>query len=251
MNNASLSLPSRTYMQTILISEIFASIQGEGALAGTPSIFVRTSLCNLRCSWCDTPYTSWQPEFSTMSGRNIVDKVTLLASSVEPRIVHVVITGGEPLLQFKNLASLCGELSNLGFHLTIETNGTLFFPLEANLVSISPKLTNSTPIGNYLDIHERTRLRIDELRKFTSHYAPPAGSFQLKFVIESPNDLAEVKSLIDIIHIPSSKVFLMPQARNKDELRERGLWLRALCEKHGFIYGQRLHIELFGNRRGT
>src|SRR4051794_8512532 len=124
----------------MLISEIYCSLQGEGLLTGTPSVFVRASGCNLRCWFCDTPYTSWQPEGEDWSVEEIVDDVRRQQSSIH----HVVITGGEPML-FAELIPLTQRLQTAGFHLTIETAGTLFLPVECDLMSISPKLASSTP----------------------------------------------------------------------------------------------------------
>ncbi|MDP6599438.1 MAG: 7-carboxy-7-deazaguanine synthase QueE [Candidatus Poribacteria bacterium] len=120
-------------------SEIFYSIQGEGQLVGLPSVFFRTSYCNLRCIWCDTPYTSWQPEDKDISVEDAV--VAILAYDCQ----QVVITGGEPFMQAKELTLLCQQLRQQGQHITIETNGTLFQQVEANLLSISPKLASSSP----------------------------------------------------------------------------------------------------------
>src|SRR5580704_17941009 len=79
--------------QTMRISEIFYSVQGEGILAGVPSVLVRTSGCKLRCSWCDTPYTSWKPEGEDLTLDAIIDRATAF-----PAARHVVITGGEPMI---------------------------------------------------------------------------------------------------------------------------------------------------------
>ncbi len=123
------------------ISEIFYSVQGEGVFTGVPSVFVRTSGCNLRCSWCDTPYTSWKPEGSDASIDAIVESVTAF-----PAAKHVVITGGEPMIA-PGLVELSERFRALGLHITVETAGTVFAPVACDLMSISPKLANSTPEG--------------------------------------------------------------------------------------------------------
>ena len=120
------------------IAEIYLSRQGEGFLTGTESVFVRVSGCNLRCHYCDTPFASWRPEGEDFSAAEIQEQV--LAYDCP----HVVLTGGEPLL-FSELIPLCGGLRTRGRHITIETAGTLYLPLECDLLSISPKLANSTP----------------------------------------------------------------------------------------------------------
>src|SRR5881394_3201980 len=120
------------------IAEIYASLQGEGLLTGTPSVFVRTTGCNLRCWFCDTPYTSWQPEGEQRSWESVRDEV--LTRDVE----HVVITGGEPMLQ-RDVVPLSRALAEQGRLITIETAGTIYRPVAAHLMSISPKLANSSP----------------------------------------------------------------------------------------------------------
>src|SRR5205807_2433216 len=108
-------------------------------LTGTDSVFVRASGCNLRCSFCDTPFTSWSPEGEDVSVAEILEQV----ARCEP-CEHVVITGGEPML-FAELFPLTAALRAKGKHITIETAGTLFLPVACALMSISPKLANSTP----------------------------------------------------------------------------------------------------------
>src|SRR5205814_4340334 len=138
------------------IAEIFYSIQGEGILAGVPSAFVRTSGCNLRCWFCDTPYTSWNPEGEELAVAAIVDRVSLFPTQ------HVVLTGGEPLLA-PQLEELCRSLRERRMHITIETAATVFKPILCDLASLSPKLSNSTPwqvaAGKQARHHEKLRLQ--------------------------------------------------------------------------------------------
>src|SRR6185312_1651951 len=124
----------------MLISEIFHSLQGEGELTGVPSVFVRTSGCNLRCSWCDTPYASWEPEGSPRTVEQIVAEVRGHASAR-----HVVLTGGEPMIA-PGIRDLAAALKELGYHLTIETAATVGPEgIACDLASLSPKLLNSAP----------------------------------------------------------------------------------------------------------
>src|SRR5579862_645846 len=140
------------------IAEIFYSIQGEGMLAGVPSVFVRTSGCNLRCSWCDTPYTSWKPEGADMSIPDILSQVK------EFHAAHAVVTGGEPMIA-RGVADLTQGLRKEGMHITLETAGTVFAPVQCDLMSISPKLANSTPEGEWAKQHDKLRTRIDVLKR--------------------------------------------------------------------------------------
>src|SRR5580765_8180777 len=120
------------------VSELFFSIQGEGKLTGVPSVFVRASGCNLRCVWCDTPYASWDPEGDDVPVDEIVQRVAGFGAK------HIVVTGGEPMIM-PDVESLCAALKSAGQHITIETAATVFKPVQLDLASLSPKLSNSTP----------------------------------------------------------------------------------------------------------
>lgn len=239
------------------ISEIFHSIQGEGRLAGIPSVFVRTSFCNLRCAWCDTPYTSWNPERTELAVTDVLTRVEQISAATGGTTSHIVITGGEPFLQGEELEELCAELSRRGFHLTVETNATLFRGVSANLISMSPKLANSTPSPAAASPaasagHETNRIALDVIRRFLAAYdAPPARDCQVKFVVESEEDLTEIREIASRAAVPREKILLMPQAVEPDELRRRSRWLVELCKRTGYGFSPRLHIELFGNRRGV
>jgi 7-carboxy-7-deazaguanine synthase len=230
----------------VLISEIFHSLQGEGELTGVSSVFVRTSGCNLRCNWCDTPYASWNPEGENRSVESILTQV----ASYPAR--HVVLTGGEPMIA-KELPLLAAELKSRGYHITIETAGTVEPDgVACDLASISPKLSNSTPDARlgatWRERHEATRIQRDVLRAWLDHYV-----YQLKFVISSPADLTEVEALVQSLDrtVPRHKILLMPESTTLDKLKERSAWLAEICKAQGYRYAHRLHIELYGNRRGT
>jgi 7-carboxy-7-deazaguanine synthase len=245
----------------MLISEIYCSRQGEGLLTGTPSVFVRTSGCNLRCEFCDTPFASWQPEGNAATVEEILQQSIEHAQLFADDVKHVVITGGEPMLP-REINELCEKISAAGFHITIETAGTIDRMLNCNLMSISPKLSNSDPTleraGEWRKKHQSTRHRPDIVRSLVGRY-----EYQLKFVVDSPDDLEEiidylsdVDSLISSSDSPKplidrKRVLLMPQGIAMDELNKRAQWLVPLCEKHGFTYCPRRHIEWYGNKRGT
>jgi 7-carboxy-7-deazaguanine synthase len=221
------------------IAEIFHSLQGEGALVGVPSVFIRTSGCNLRCSWCDTPYTSWHPEGEEM----LLDRIVAEASAFPSR--HVVVTGGEPMIA-PGIVELTNRLHDLGRHITIETAGTVYAPVACDLMSISPKLANSTPEGPFRTQHERLRIQPDVLRRLMATY-----EHQLKFVIAQPEDAAEVAALIRELGADPAKVILMPEGIDATILRERAVWLADLCKEHGYRFSPRLHIDLWVSRRGV
>jgi 7-carboxy-7-deazaguanine synthase len=222
------------------ISEIFYSVQGEGVLAGVPSVFVRTSGCNLRCSWCDTPYTSWKPEGADFDVDAIVAHVAAF-----PAARHVVITGGEPMIA-AGVVELSQRFRALGLHITFETAGTVFAPVACDLMSISPKLGNSTPEGVFHEMHKKLRLQPEVLRRLTGEF-----DYQLKFVVARESDLAEVQGIVAALGAPADKVILMPEGISSEVLSERGVWVAELCKTHGYRFGPRLHVYLYGNRRGV
>jgi 7-carboxy-7-deazaguanine synthase len=226
------------------ISEIFYSIQGEGLLLGTPSVFVRTSGCNLRCTWCDTPYTSWQPEGEDRSMDAIGSEI-----SRNPGVRHVVITGGEPMLT-DDVIVLTGQLKQLGLHITMETSGTVYRPVSCELMSISPKLANSTPHerdgGRWAAQHERLRYQPGVLRRLLAEYP-----YQLKFVVQSEEDMDEIHRIIEQTGAERSRVVLMPEGTNASALHERALWIAEICKRERFHFSPRLHVDLWGDKRGV
>ncbi len=229
------------------IAEIFHSIQGEGDLAGVPSVFVRTSGCNLRCAWCDTPYASWNPEGAEMGAGEILDEVQKYPSR------HVVLTGGEPMIA-KGIHELADALRRCGKHITIETAGTCSpGGIACDLASVSPKFDNSTPLPGSIDPawiarHEETRLRPAVLAEWTA-----AGIFQFKLVVRTREDAEQALDFLDLAvpGIPRERIFLMPEGIDACTLASRDAWLVEFCKQGGFRHGPRLHITLFGNTRGT
>lgn len=226
------------------IAEIFYSIQGEGGLVGVPSVFVRTSGCNLRCVWCDTPYTSWTPEGEEM-------EVAVIVRAVQQHTAarHVVLTGGEPMIA-PGVVELSQQLAARRYHVTIETAGTVWQPVACQLMSISPKLSNSTPHqrdgGRWAAQHDRLRIQEDVLRDLMAGYP-----HQLKFVVEKPEDLDEILKLCEQLQADPRHVVLMPEGRDAVTLRERCLWLAEVCKRTGFRLSPRLHVDLWGDRRGV
>lgn len=213
-------------------------------LTGTPSLFVRASGCNLRCWYCDTPFTSWRPEGEDLAVEEIVRHV--VAAECE----HVVLTGGEPML-FAELVPLCAELRRAGRHITIETAGTLHLSLECDLMSISPKRANSTPgaaeAGSWSKRHEHTRHVPHVIERLIAEYP-----YQFKFVIDTLADCEDVEEYLrELPQIARERVLLMPQGTTQDQLAKIGEWLEPYCESHGLRYCPRKHIEWYGFRRGT
>ena len=246
------------------LSELFYSIQGEGKLVGVPSVFVRASGCNLRCTWCDTPYASWDPEGDDVPVHEIVRRVldaprtaSLTAASGSSRKAspdhppYVVVTGGEPMIM-PDVAELCAELQSYGCHITMETAATVYKQVAIDLASLSPKLSNSTPWrrdgGRFAAAHERQRINLPVIQQFID----TAPAFQLKFVVSGDNDIDEVTSLLGSLHRwKPDDVLLMPEGTEQATLDTRTEWLSRVCKATGFRFCPRLHIALYGNTRGT
>jgi 7-carboxy-7-deazaguanine synthase len=205
---------------------------------------VRTTGCRLRCVWCDSDYTSWHPQGEAMTVAQI------LARLAEFPTRHVVVTGGEPLIA-PGIEDLCAALRATDYHITIETAAVDFKEVACDLASVSPKLSNSVPHqregGRWAARHDRIRLKPEVIQAFLDW-----SDYQLKFVVSQPEDIEEVRAVVDSLRgVDPAKVLLMPQGTTRAELDCRGAWLVELCKQHGFRYCPRLHIELFGNRRGT
>ena len=222
--------------------EIFRSIQGEGASAGAPTVFLRLGTCNLTCTWCDTRYTwdwanfSYRKEVMALSGEEVEERVRAFD------LPHLVITGGEPLLQQKELAPLAASLKGRGFHCEVETNGTVA-PSDEMVDSIaqwnvSPKTGNS---GNPQERREVSGV-IEAFRDLDNAY--------FKFVVAEPGDVDEVSDLLSSYHLPRERVMLMPEGVTPQVLRHRGRWLAEACAERGFRFTTRLHILLWGDQRG-
>lgn len=224
------------------VNEIFYSLQGEGFLAGAPSVFIRLSGCPLYCRWCDTKY-AWD---QTAGEHYSIAKIEQIIRQWPSK--YAVITGGEPMIN-SELPQLVKQLKASDKHITIETAGIAFIPdMPCDLMSISPKLSNSTPTNPELaSIHEDSRLDIAVLRELIDNY-----EYQLKFVVDSEADLPEIQqNLNEIGNVDSKKVMLMPQAATRDELLAKSPMVAELCKKTGFAFCQRLQILLWNNQKGT
>ena len=233
---------------SLLVSEEFYSVQGEGALTGVPSYFIRATGCNLRCAWCDTPYASWDP----VGSRRKIEEIVASCCATGARFA--VITGGEPML-FDAISPLCDALQAAGVHVTIETAGTINRRVRCDLMSISPKLANSTPkVGDPRDPkgvlrerHEARRLGIGTLQALINQYP----TRQLKFVVSEPAQVSEIEALLaQLDGWMAHEVMLMPEGVSTPE-RAQTEWVVEACKARGWRYCHRLHIELFGNTRGT
>jgi 7-carboxy-7-deazaguanine synthase len=221
----------------MIINELFYSLQGEGSLAGVPSIFIRLAGCPLQCTWCDTKY-AWDPA----AGREMSCEQVLEAIGDYPTR-FVVLTGGEPMAH-ESVSELAAAIREKGHHLTIETAGIRFIDgLVADLMSISPKLLNSDPKNGK---QPAKRLNVAVLGKLMAAY-----DYQLKFVVDQPNDLNEIADILDTLDgVDLYKVWLMPQATQTDDYLEKSRWLAEYCKQTGFSFSPRLQVMLWGSQRG-
>ncbi len=236
------------------INELFYSLQGEGKLAGVPSVFVRTSGCNLRCWFCDSYHTSWEPTGGWLSVDDVVAEVLEYETAD-----HVVLTGGEPLIHEESVR-LLEELADHGYHTTVETNGTIYRNAPIDLASISPKLESSTPTsdrapngqGEWETRHEERRIDIEALAELVDTYES-----QLKFVVTGPEDVSEIEALVDRLRaatrsaIPDEDVLLMPEGITREELDENRTEVAELALEHGYRDTPRLHVDLWNDAAGT
>lgn len=224
------------------INEIFYSLQGEGFLAGVPSVFVRLAGCPLRCRWCDTKY-AWPEEAGRPQTINdIVSEVRRWPCK------YVVITGGETMTN-SDLPELVQKLKDNKKHITIETAGIVYLPdMACDLMSISPKLSNSIPDEeNLAAVHRDSSPDIAVLNELVSHY-----NYQLKFLVDSESDLPEIEQTIEkLSNIDFDKVMLMPQAAARDEYLKKAPVVADLCKRTGYAFGQRLQVLLWNNQKGT
>lgn len=236
------------------INELFYSLQGEGKLSGLPSIFVRTSGCNLRCWFCDSYHTSWEPTGAWVSVDDIVDEVRSYETAD-----HVVLTGGEPLIHDESV-ELLEELADAGYHTTVETNGTVFRDAPIDLASISPKLTSSTPTadrdpkgdGEWATKHEKNRIDHEVLSRLVDRY-----DVQLKFVVTEANDMAEIQQLVEQLRtnadsaIRNDDILLMPEGMTREQLDRSREPVADLALEYGYRYSPRLHVDLWNDAPGT
>ncbi len=270
--------------------KVAGTFQGEGKLIGTACLFIRTSACNLRCAWlgadgngspCDTPYSSHKPEKNRMEIDDIIKIV--VDNTKDQNIKHIVISGGEPTMQDEALAQLCVTLKELGYHITLETNGTIFNESFANyiqLYSMSPKLSSSIPIQAHLkntgieysekwvNTHERLRINIPAIQSFIDmcyHVDYPhdpnspkdyrwrdrSYDFQLKFVVSSPEDIEEIERdfLSKLNGVNPDDVVLMPEGVTTEDLMSKTKWVSEAALKRGWRFTPRLHVLMFGKNR--
>ena len=237
------------------IGEMYTCLQGEGKYLGIPHILIRVSGCRLRCQFSDSFCASWKPEKGKYT---LMDVVNFYKSN--PQIKHTMITGGGPTIHGELLQELCMLGDRYGHLVTIETEGSEFVQTKAHCISLSPKLSNSTPRpGTWMDYanrevtekdkqqHEKWRCNYDAMKKLIMEHE----DYQLKPVISNEQDLKEVKELQEILDIPNDMVWLMPEGLTPEQLNDRRTWLMELCEKEGYNFTDRLHIIAYGDKRGV
>lgn len=228
------------------VSEVFYSIQGEGRFAGHPALFIRLMHCNLGCAWCDTAYT-WEKNSIDSSQLLSPDEtadmaIQKLPADVDRGKVHVVLTGGEPMLHQDRLPSLIDALKANGLDFVeIETNGTLE-PTDELLKRISwwncsPKLSNS-------GISAKKSFAPQAVKKIQA-----TGKADFKFVIQTRRDLEEIEVKF-LPLVPKELIMLMPEGTTPERLKQVSGWLMDECSQRGYRFSPRLHIMTWGNERG-
>lgn len=257
----------------IKVSEIFSSIQGEGVYTGTPSIFIRTLGCNLRCvfrdSICDTPYTSFNVEAPSFDSKEqILEEV--YKQLQHNNIHHIIFTGGEPMMYYSDIIDIIKEIKSKdpNMIITIETNGTISPGKDSfliNLWSISPKLITSVDKNRkYLSeeqalAHEKNRINIKSLGTIIWYALQEHNDFQLKFVYTNEDSVKEIKDIVNRIceyaniqnkRIINDRILLMPEGVTDEELKNREKQCISICMREDWRYCDRLHIRIYGNKRG-
>ena len=246
-------------MGKVAIGEMYSCLQGEGKFIGIPHLLIRVSGCKLRCqfaeSFCDTPFASWAPE----KGKFTLDDVRDFYIKY-PLIKHTMITGGGPTAHADLLIELCKIGDHYDHWITIETEGSEFVETEADFISLSPKLSNSTPRPGTMNPytgkevteankrqHEKWRTNYDAMKQLLDYH----DFHQLKPVISNKTDLEEFKELQNILSVKNENVYLMPEGLNREQLTRRRQWLSEICIEEGYNFTDRLHIITYGDKRGT
>lgn len=230
------------------LSELFYSLQGEGASIGKPAVFLRFPGCNLRCKseyWqCDTlPLLTQKKEYSPGEIKLWIRERRLLDKIVDGQ-VHLIFTGGEPFLNNRiSDMIIIGDFLEAGYK-EVETNGTIQQPAVAfeffDQINCSPKLASS-------GIPFSDRIKLPVLNRIALH-----RNYYFKFVVADLNDFYEAKYLIEeVLNLDPKRVYLMPAASTSEDLRKRLPSLWELCLQSGFNLSTRLHIESFGLKTGV
>ena len=240
--------------------EIFHSIQGEGKSIGIPSVFVRLSFCNLHCYWCDTDYTwNWEgthfqhindqksgyKKFNLKGHIVRLDEEKLAGMIADYRCKNIIFTGGEPMMQQGKILNTLHFLQEYGddFRYEVETNGTISpidqFDQQVHQYNVSVKLTNSR-------IAHNLRIKPEAI----SFFAKSEKAY-FKFVVDSLEDINEIIQLQKKFDLLSERIILMPQGTSYEEIQSKGRWIVEHCLTHNFSFTDRLHINIFGNKRGV
>jgi 7-carboxy-7-deazaguanine synthase len=235
------SRPLSSQIETLKLSEIFYSLQGEGIDVGKPAVFIRTALCNLSCVWCDTKYTwDWNHyEYDREVLEMTITEIQEQISGFDTK--HCVITGGEPLIQQMKLVPLLSNLKSNDYFIEVETNGTIL-PLDmveryVDRWNVSPKLQNSS-------ISKEHR----EVQTCLEYFAKNSKAY-IKFVICDRSDISEVETLIGKYMLKSQRIILMPEGNSAAEIMEKSKWLAEICLKNGYRLSIRLHSLIWSGTR--
>ena len=247
------------YQKTVAVNEMYPCVQGEGKFTGIPHLLIRTTGCRLRCqfanSFCDTWHNSWKPE----KGNTTFNDIIKLYKD-NPQIKHTMLTGGGPLMNAQLAQEICRIAKSFRHHITIETEGSEFAQTVADCISLSPKLSNSTPrpgtIMPYLnrEVTEKDKIQHEKWRTNTEAMLQLINShpdYQLKPVISDEATLQEFLILQKQLNVPNDKCWLMPEGMDNETLQKNRKWLVEFCTKFGYNYTDRLHVVIYGDKRGV
>lgn len=237
----------------INVIEVYPCLQGEGKLTGVPHILIRFTGCKLRCKWCDTPYSSWQPEKAKYTYDDI-RKVVL----ENKQITHTLITGGAPTLHPKQLKDTIEYLHSQNHYVTLETEGSEFVSSGADLLSLSPKFKSSSPVPGEINLftkkvitdqqyaqHETNRKNYFVMGNMIACH----DDYQVKPVVSTYEDIEELKELQKEVGVPNDMVWLMPEGTTSAKLKKKRQWIAEVCIKEGYNFTDRLHVLIYGNKR--
>ena len=248
------------YSKTLPVVELYTAVQSEGSRQGYPTIVIRTTGCTHRCyfgegGWCDSWYTSIHPE----KGRYCLNDVVKMYDD-HPHIKEMMLTGGSPTMHPALVNELTHFANERNIFITIETEGSHFLPTDypINLLSISPKFSNSIPVlgvstpqGNIVDEkmikkHNSKRLNVDAIQKSIDYHS----DYHIKPVLDKELSMVpEVEEFLKECNIPDHKVWAMPAGDDRKSLMESYPVVMNFVRDRGWRFTGRAHIMAFNDQR--
>ena len=248
------------YNKILPVLELYTAVQSEGSRQGYPTIVVRTTGCTHRCyfgegGWCDSWYTSIHPEKGTFCFQDIIDMY-----DANPHIKEMMLTGGSPTMHPKLVNELTHLAHERDIFITIETEGSHFLPTDypINLLSISPKFSNSIPVigattpqGAIVDErmvkkHNSKRLNIEAIQQSIEYH----DDYHIKPVLDKELSMVgEVEDFLKECDVPNDKVWAMPAGDDRESLMESYGPVMNFVRDRGWRFTGRSHIMAFNTER--